>query len=71
MLRTEPEKRYECPRCHRKWERGTENRTLRRRKEIPWCPFCDMEIYLEGDRRLRSVAFVVKDKYGLRGGIPR
>ena len=48
----------ECPKCHRRWTRGTENYSSRkkgkRREKTPWCPHCNLEVYPEGDERLKQ-----------------
>lgn len=60
-----PEEVYECPKCHRKTKESKLNYMKQRgKKQVPWCPFCNIQIYPEGDERVTNPAFVVKEKYG-------
>lgn len=57
------QKVYECPRCHRTWTQDQLSYSGRGKRKKPWCPFCNLEIFPEGDERLKHTIFPLKDKY--------
>lgn len=73
MMRTmapimfEAEKRYECPKCHRKWRSNELNYSVRgkgkRKKKIPWCLYCNLQIFPEDSPALKHTIIPLKGKY--------
>lgn len=63
---TSVEKRYECPKCHTKYREGELNFSVKgkgkHKKKVPWCLRCNLQIYSEGDKRLKEVIIPLKNK---------
>lgn len=57
----EAEKRYECPKCHRKTNKRELNYMKKGKDKVPWCFTCRLEIYPEGDQRIKHTIFPVED----------
>jgi len=57
---------YECPKCQRKCEQSELNYLIKGRgkhkKKLAWCPYCNLQMFPEGDEALKHPVIPLKDK---------